>query len=151
NGGIFKATNAVLNATGDWNWTPITDNLPFGSAMGNLATGDLAMSPTAPETLYLGMGDPTPSEGGPSRGFFYTTDGGANWTKGGSLGNATHTWKIVPVDATTILVGTDDGLYRSTDGGVTMSRVAITSNEAGIAIFSMGLLADGTVVAAHGT
>src|SRR5439155_14407993 len=68
-GGVFKSTNADPASSSDWTWTSITDNLPASSAAGNVSVGDLAMSPSDPNTLYLGLGDPLWAQ---SVGFFVT-------------------------------------------------------------------------------
>ena len=56
-GGVFKTTNANFASSGPWNWSNITDTLTSTSSGGSTSVGALAMSPAAPNTLYLGMGD----------------------------------------------------------------------------------------------
>ena len=68
-GGVFRTTNA--DSQGDWTWTPLTDDLPASSGAGNIAVGDLAISPADPRTLWLGLGDPLTNS---SRGFFISRD-----------------------------------------------------------------------------
>lgn len=115
-GGVFKCTNADLNAVGDWTWTPVTDDLPASGSGGNVSIGAMAISSNG-GTLYLGLGDPFDAEG---RGFYRSTDGGATWTAAtAGLGNATRSYSILPLSATRILWGTNDGLKISNDGGVT--------------------------------
>lgn len=137
-GGVFKTTDADPNATTAWHWTALTDGLPSSSAAGNIAVGDLAMSPDDPQTLWLGMGDPLMI---PSRGFFITHDGGASWQAGGSL-PTTSIWKILALDGHTLLVGTSDGLWRSTDGGLSFKVITIdgkiSSRVTSLARFSGG-------------
>jgi photosystem II stability/assembly factor-like uncharacterized protein len=120
-GGVFKTTNADAESAADWQWTPLTDDIQSSSAAGNLAVGDLAMSPVDSNTLWLGMGDPLAN---PSRGFFITRDGGATWQQGGDTG-ATRVSKILPLDGSTLLVGTDFGLWRSTDGGRSFGQIPV--------------------------
>src|SRR5207237_55237 len=62
--------------------------------------------------------------------FFLTSDGGTTWTAGGSLGITTRVWKILPIDATTLLCATNQGLYRSTDGGHSFTQIAINGQTA---------------------
>src|SRR5207245_10352664 len=83
-GGVFKPPNADAESAADWQWTPITDDIQSSSAAGNLAVGDLAMSPVDSKTLWLAMGDPVGNIS--SRGFFITHDGGATWQQGGDTG-----------------------------------------------------------------
>lgn len=121
-GGVFKTTNADAESAADWQWTPLTDDIQSSSAAGNLAVGDLAMSPADSDTLWLAMGDPVGNA--PSRGFFITHDGGATWQQGGDTG-ATTVSKILPLDGSTLLVGTDLGLWRSTDGGRSFAQIPV--------------------------
>ena len=65
NGGVWKSTD------GGATWTPKTETL------GSLAVGDLAMDPSDPNTLYLGLGDPFDGTG---IGLYKTTNGGDTWT-----------------------------------------------------------------------
>lgn len=121
-GGVFKCTNADLNATGDWTWIPITDDLPASGSSGNVSIGAMAMSPADSNVLYLGMGDPFDAEG---RGFYKSLDGGATWTAAtAGLGNATRSYSILPLTATRILWGTNNGLKISNDGGATFAAAS---------------------------
>lgn len=119
-GGVFRCDNADPASTTDWTWTSVTDALPTSSSGGNVSVGALAMSPVDPNTLYLGAGDFFDAEG---RGFFKTTDGGASWTAAplSSLGSATRSYAILPLDASRILWATNAGLRISTDGGSTFT------------------------------
>lgn len=121
-GGVWKTTQAQLDGADDWAWRSITDALPANSGGGNIAVGAFAMHPSQPETLYLALGDAFDS---PGRGFYITTDGGDSWTQGGALGNATRSYSLLPLPGATILVGTDDGLFRSGDSGTTFSPVSL--------------------------
>ncbi|HEY3401633.1 MAG TPA: dockerin type I domain-containing protein [Geothrix sp.] len=119
-GGVFRCDNADPALAGDWNWYPVTDALPTSSSGGNVSVGALAMSPADPKVLYMGAGDFFDTEG---RGFFKTTDGGTTWTAApiASLGAATRSYAILPLDASRILWATNSGLRISTDGGGTFA------------------------------
>ena len=119
-GGVFRCDNADPAATTDWTWYSVTDALPTSSSGGNVSVGALAMSPVDPNTLYLGAGDAFDAEG---RGFYKTTDGGTTWTAVPitSLGSATRSYAILPLDANHILWGTNSGLRVSTDGGASFA------------------------------
>ena len=119
-GGVFRCDNADPASSTDWTWYSVTDALPTSSSGGNVSVGALAMSPLDPKVLYLGAGDFFDAEG---RGFFRTTDGGSTWTAApaSSLGNATRSYAILPLDASRILWATNDGLRISTDGGATFT------------------------------
>ena len=116
-GGVFKCTNADLNAAGDWTWTPMTDALPASGSGGNVSIGAMAISADG-GTLFVGAGDPFDAEG---RGFYKSPDGGATWTAATGLGVATRSYAILPLTTTRILWGTNDGLKISNDGGATFT------------------------------
>jgi hypothetical protein len=122
-GGVFRCDNADPSASGDWTWYSVTDALPTSSSGGNVSVGALAMSPLDPKILYLGAGDFFDAEG---RGFFKTTDGGTTWTAApvSSLGAATRSYAILPLDASRVLWATNAGLRISTDGGGTFVAAA---------------------------
>ncbi len=120
-GGVWKTTNAISAAQPTW--TPITESL------GSLSTGALAIDPANPSTLYLGLGD---SFDGSGIGFTKTTDGGATWGPVVYLGNSTKITEIkIATNGTTLLVTTDQGLFRSTDAGATFVPVSIATGVAG--------------------
>jgi photosystem II stability/assembly factor-like uncharacterized protein len=113
-GGLWKTTNFTQPRPA---WRAMTDSI-LSTSGGGAALGK------NPETVYLGTGDPfDPGVGG----FAYkSTDGGETWSNGVKLGPST----IVPdvkVDTTgatdVILIGTNAGLFRSTDGGTTYATV----------------------------
>jgi hypothetical protein len=145
-GGVFKSTNADPAAAGDWSWTAITDNLPASSGSGNIAVGDLAMSPTDPSTLFLGLGDPT--FGPPSVGFFYTHDGGATWAAAGAMSGVTMVSKILPLSSSVVLVATNNNLWRSVDGAQTFTQVLLGGASGGN-VQSLARFTDGTLVASR--
>lgn len=128
-GGLFKCTNADLASDQDWVWQPLTDTLPWASSSGTLAVGALAMSPSDPNVIYLGMGDAFAAE---ARGFFRSGDGGATWTASTGLGSMTRTNCILPLDANVVLVGGNDGLKRSVDGGRSFTSVSLGSSTSGV-------------------
>ncbi len=145
-GGVFKCTNADLNAAGDWTWTAITDDLPASGSGGNVSIGAMAISSTG-GTLYLGLGDPFDAEG---RGFYRSTDGGATWTAATGLGNATRSYSILPLTATRILWGTNNGLKISNDGGATF--VAATGGPATGSVWTVkSLTASELICSVEGT
>ncbi len=121
-GGVFKSTDADPASGSDWTWTAITDGLPSSGSGGNVSVGAMALSPASSSTLYLGAGDAFDAEG---RGFYTTTDGGVNWTVATGLGNATRSYAILPLDASKIFWGTNDGLKVSTDGGSSFAPVTV--------------------------
>lgn len=133
-GGVWKATQADPNATDAWDWTPITDNLP---AAGNLSIGALAMSPADPNILLVALGDPFDA---PGKGAFHSADGGTTWTAATGLRNQTRTWDICHLDGNVVLMGGNDGLKRSTDGGLTWAPVTINGADNQGWVFSLARL-----------
>ena len=59
-------------------------------------------------------------------------------------------WKILPLDASTLLVATNFGLYRSTDGGHSFTQISIngmvaTDPERQDGIYSLSRFTNGTL------
>ena len=122
-GGVWKTTN------GGSSWTPLTD----GEC--SLAMGAIAIDPVDPQIVYAGTGEQHFS--GDSYygcGILRSTNGGASWTQLGAsifqtLSGGAKISRILidpstagTVTTTTILVASDFGLYRSTDGGTNLTR-----------------------------
>ena len=109
-GGLWKTTNFSDPRPA---WRTTTDSI-LSTSGGSAALG------RNPDTIYLGTGDPfDPGVGGYTR---RSTDGGQTWSNGIKLGGST----VIPdvkVDASgasdVVLVATNAGLFRSTDGGGT--------------------------------
>lgn len=124
--GTSDAVNGIYKTTdGGANWSPITNGI---GAIKNFLS--LAMSPTDPNTIYLGSSFQVATSTGPSA-IYKSTDGGANWVLS-SNGLPTDPTEINPVR--TIQVSTANpnvvtaglflntatllgGFYLSTDGG----------------------------------
>ncbi len=114
-GGLWKTTN-FLNATPTW--TALTDFI--GSNM----SGSAAFGRTT-SILYVGAGDPFDSGIG---GFMVaSSNGGSTWASAIQLPGVS-TVLDMKVDASQaqdiVLVGTNAGLFRSTDGGGSYNSVA---------------------------
>jgi hypothetical protein len=118
-GGLWKTTN-FLNANPAW--TALTDSL--GSTAGGSASFG-RVTTGAGTVLYVGVGDPFDANVG---GFVIkSSDAGATWTAPIQLGTATRVLDLkvdISQPQDTVLVGTNAGLFRSTDGGVTYAAVA---------------------------
>jgi hypothetical protein len=126
-GGVWKTFNALatIDATGGGpTWQPITEGV------GSLAVGSLAMDPSNPDILLLGLGDPFDVK---SPGFLRSADGGATWSDpillsdgaGGPVATSVRDIAIDPADSSAVLVATDVGLFRSTDGGATFTLIVL--------------------------
>jgi photosystem II stability/assembly factor-like uncharacterized protein len=124
-GGVWKTTD------GGANWVPRTDD------QCSLAMGSIAIDPVNPEIIYAGTGEQHFS--GDSYygcGVLRSEDGGATWTQLGAshfvMDEASNA-RISRVDidpgtagdvgVTTVLAASDNGLFRSTNGGDTWTLV----------------------------
>jgi photosystem II stability/assembly factor-like uncharacterized protein len=117
-GGVWKTTDAGEN------WTPLTDALPVN------AVSTLVVDPRDANTLYMGTGEYSGRRG---NGIFVTKNGGASWERLASTSATANTstdasWRFVnrivmPKETPGLmLVATNEGIYRSTDGGATMVK-----------------------------
>ncbi|HXV60642.1 MAG TPA: glycoside hydrolase, partial [Vicinamibacteria bacterium] len=122
NGGVWKTDDYGRT------WTPIFDSAPTGSV------GDLAVSPSHPDVIYVGTGEglhrPDLSVGD---GIFKSIDGGSTWDHVG-LGDVQQVGRIVvhPTNPDIVFVAglghpygpnEERGVFRTTDGGGTWEKV----------------------------
>ncbi len=118
-GGLWKTTD------GGTTWAVITDNLPVQ------AVSDLAIDPTNPNIMYMGTGggdDILSAYPVGSDGLYKTIDGGNTWTLTGltfsvSLTRVIHKVIIDPSNTSIVMVATNVGIYRSTNGGTSFTVV----------------------------
>ncbi len=130
-GGVWKTTNAGVT------FTPIFDGY------GSYSIGCLAVSPLDRHTLWVGTGENNSQRSvGYGDGLYKSTDGGLSFNRVG-LENSEHIGMIAihPADPNTVFVaaqgplwsdGGDRGLYKTTDGGKTWSKVLDISPMTGI-------------------
>ena len=121
-GGLWRTVN------GGASWTPLTDNIPMPSISG------IVVSHANPNTIYIltGDGDSWPGAGWgyirPSIGVLKSTDGGLTWSQTGPLGNQSqinYGLRLVqdPNKPDTLFAATENGLFRTANGGATWSNV----------------------------
>ncbi len=137
-GGLWKTTN-FLNANPTW--TALTDFI------GSNLSGSAAFGRST-STLFVGAGDPFDLGVG---GFMVkSTNGGNSWSAPSQLGTASKIYDI-QVDTSQasdiVLVGTNTGLFRSTDAGGTYAPVA--SIPAALKVWSMVKTTAGWLAAAE--
>ncbi|HEX3580001.1 MAG TPA: hypothetical protein VHY33_15670 [Thermoanaerobaculia bacterium] len=121
-GGVWKTTTAGAN------WTAT------GDAMANLAVNSLAFDPSNPRVIYAGTGEgyfrevvrgtALPIRG---NGIFVTSDAGATWQQLSSTNNSDFDYvndlTVSTHDPHRLYAATRSGIWRSSDSGLTWSRV----------------------------
>lgn len=119
NGGVWRSTNATAASP---SWTRLTDSL------GSLSIGSLEFDPTDAnhQTLLAGVARTSSygSRGGALIGLLRTSNGGTSWSvlTGGVLSGRA----VVGVAGrgATIVVATDQGIYRSTNTGGVFTQIS---------------------------
>lgn len=130
-GGVWRTDNAGVT------WTPIFDN------EGSYSIGCVTLDPKNPNTVWVGTGENNSQRSvGYGDGVYKSVDGGRSWTNVG-LKNSEHVAKILidPRDSDIVYVaaqgplwgpGGDRGLYKTTDGGKTWSRILAAGEDTGV-------------------
>jgi photosystem II stability/assembly factor-like uncharacterized protein len=130
-GGVWKTIDAGVM------WTPVFDGQPVASI------GALEVAPSNPKVLYAGSGESDIRAALSSgNGVYKSTDGGATWKNVG-LRDSKQISRIVvdPRNADTVYVGVlghaygpsnERGVYKSTDGGQSWTRVLDKGPEIGV-------------------
>jgi photosystem II stability/assembly factor-like uncharacterized protein len=130
-GGVWKSTNAGIT------WNPIFDGY------GSYSIGCLAIDASNPNVIWVGTGENNSQRSvGYGDGVYKSLDGGKSFQKVG-LENSEHIGRIWidPRDSETVFVasqgplwapGGDRGLYKTTDGGRSWTRVLNVSENTGI-------------------
>lgn len=124
-GGVWKTTD------GGGSWTPLTDSQL------TLFMGSIAISPSNPDIVYAGTGEPTNSIlSFYGRGVLKSTDGGASWAlMGSSVFDRRAIGRVVihPTDPDTVYVATgggvngvsgNRGIWKTTNGGASWTNTA---------------------------
>lgn len=131
NGGVFKSTDFGIH------FAPLTDATPI------VSVGAIALDPLDSQTLYVGTGESNGSvDSYDGNGLWRSRDGGASWVPLGLEATARIGEVAVdPQDPQHLLVaamgrqfstGPDRGLYRSTNGGATWSKVLFVNDSTGV-------------------
>jgi photosystem II stability/assembly factor-like uncharacterized protein len=126
-GGVWKSVN------GGTTFKPVFDKQPVQSI------GAVTIDPKHPKTIWVGSGEAwTRNSVSVGNGIYKSTDGGDNWTNMG-LKESERIAKIIvdPADANIVYVAVpgklwsdsdDRGLYKTTDGGKTWSKILKGAN-----------------------
>ncbi|HEX6462982.1 MAG TPA: hypothetical protein VFZ98_00960 [Vicinamibacterales bacterium] len=130
-GGLWKTTNAGTS------WTNVTDSI------GAEAMGAVAVAPSNPNIVWIGEGDQANARSSISgKGVFKSTNAGATWQAMGSLPDSHHIARIVihPANPDVVYVAAvghlfsrnaDRGVFRTTDGGKTWTKVLYVNDGVG--------------------
>lgn len=117
-GGLWKTTDFLMNKP---HWTSKTDFVATTS-------GGAAAFGRDPNTIYLGLGDPFDGNAAAGAYVLKSTDGGDTWSPAVRLtlgSTSAASVRDIKIDTSgsqdVVLVATDFGLFRSTDGGATFS------------------------------
>jgi photosystem II stability/assembly factor-like uncharacterized protein len=129
-GGVWKTTNEGTT------WEPVFDRAP------STASGDIAISPADPETIWVGTGEANifrSSQGG--CGIYKSTDGGKTWVHMGLADTYTIARIVIhPQNPDIVYVAasghewTDNverGVYKTADGGKTWQKVLYVNERTG--------------------
>jgi photosystem II stability/assembly factor-like uncharacterized protein len=130
-GGIWKSSD------GGKHWLPLTDQAP------SLAVGAIAINPNLESEIYVGTGEGNLAQrnsfvrhdrllaGDRGKGILKSTDAGRTWNLVGEqeFGDSAFFFlRFDPVDARTIYAGTNRGLFRSRDAGMSWTSIQITTS-----------------------
>ena len=135
-GGVWKSTN------GGESYVPLTDHQP------SLAVGTMTFDPNDPNTIYVGTGQPAGGDSFYGAGILKSTDGGATWTVIGQeifAGLGIADIVVLRNSPNTLLVAAGaqqsnytkkplqqpPGIYKTSDGGITWTRVVESCNDQG--------------------
>ena len=130
NGGVWKTDDYGRT------WTPIFDEAPTGSV------GDIAVSPSHPNVLYVGSGEGLHRPDlGVGDGIFKSTDGGRTWQHVG-LPDIQQVGRLVvhPTDPGIVFVAgmghpygpnEERGVFRTTNGGRSWDKVLYVNHNTG--------------------
>ncbi|NNF73818.1 MAG: T9SS type A sorting domain-containing protein [Flavobacteriaceae bacterium] len=118
-GGIWKSTDAGLS------WDQLADDLP------QIGVSGIAIDYNDSNTIYIATGDDDAGDSY-SVGVFKSTDGGATWNQTGlnPLNSPTDMNDIYidPNDSNKLWVATNNGVYRTTNAGVSWTNTIGSAN-----------------------
>ncbi len=136
-GGLWKTTD------GGTTWKPVTDGQIASSSV-----GAVAVSPSNPDILYIGMGE-VELRGNIMQGdgIYRSTDAGKTWNHAGLADSQTISRiRIHPTNPDIVYVASfghpygpnqERGIFRTRDGGKTWKRVLFRNDRVGAADLSM--------------
>jgi len=130
-GGVWKSTNEGTT------FEPVFDDMPTASI------GDIAIDPKNPDVVWVGTGEANIFRSSNAGcGVFKTKDGGKTWKNMGL--EKTHTIpriRVHPQNSDIVYVAatghewtsnSERGLYKTTDGGTTWTKILFINNNTGV-------------------
>lgn len=131
-GGVWKTDNAGVS------WTSVFDDQPI------LNIGALAIQQSNPNIVWVGTGEGNPRNSiNIGEGLYKTIDGGKSWKRVGlEKTRGIHRIIVDPHQPNTVYVGAignpyaqhpERGLFKTTDGGETWTKVLYTNDTSGVA------------------
>jgi photosystem II stability/assembly factor-like uncharacterized protein len=131
-GGLWKSV------TGGVTWTPIMDHLPAAS------TGAIAVFQASPDIVWVGTGEKARrNSAGVGTGVYKSMDGGKTWTNVGLTGTVAISEIILhPTDPDVAYVAAlgntwadseERGVFKTTDGGTTWTKILYVDAKTGAA------------------
>ena len=130
-GNVWKSDNNGLT------WTPIFEN------ESTFTIGEIAIAPSDPDIVWVGTGEILMARSSyAGTGVFKSTDGGKTWANMG-LHDSQHIGRVLidPKDANTVYVAAighnfstnaERGLFKTTDGGTTWSKILYVNERVGV-------------------
>jgi photosystem II stability/assembly factor-like uncharacterized protein len=136
-GGVWKTENGGIS------WFNISDHYFTSSSVGSIA-----LAPSSPETVYVGMGESTfRGDSAEGDGVYKSLDGGKTWTHLGLEQTAQISRvRIHPTNPDIVYVGAlgncwgpspERGLFRTKDGGKTWQKILYRDENTGVADLAM--------------
>jgi photosystem II stability/assembly factor-like uncharacterized protein len=146
-GGLFKTKD------GGSTWKPVFDDKI------HLNIGDITFDPANPNIMYAGSGDPNiGAYVAVGDGLYKSTDGGENWIKSGlESARIISEVHVSAQNSQTIYAATmglpfeknsDRGLYKSTNGGTSWSKILYINDSTGIIDIAVNPTNDQVIYAA---
>ena len=146
-GGLWKTTNAGTT------FDPVFDG------QGSTSIGDVCISPSDPNVVWVGTGEPNNRQSSSwGDGVYRSLDGGATWQNMG-LRDSKHIGRVVidPRDPNIVYVAVvghlwgpnrERGLYKTADGGKTWTQSLFINEDTGVIDVAIDPQSPGTLYAA---
>ena len=146
-GGLWKTTNAGTT------FDPVFDG------QGSTSIGDVCISPSDPNVVWVGTGEPNNRQSSSwGDGVYRSLDGGATWQNMG-LRDSKHIGRVVidPRDPNIVYVAVvghlwgpnrERGLYKTSDGGKTWTQSLFINEDTGVIDVAIDPQSPGTLYAA---